>query len=81
MLTTTTTLDALQEIFVDVLDEEDIVLTATTTADDIEEWDSLAHVQLIVAIERAFGIKFTATEIEAFTSVGDMVNTIEQKQA
>lgn len=51
------------EIFCDELDNDDIVLTDETTADDVEEWDSLSHVQLIVAIEKAFGIKFTSNEI------------------
>ena len=52
-------LSKLQEIYQDVLDNEDIELTLETTADDIEEWDSLSHVQLVVAIEKAFEIKFT----------------------
>lgn len=72
-------LGRVNEIFIDVLDEEDIVLTTETTADDVEEWDSLAHVQLIVAIERNFGIKFSSLEVQAFQTVGDMVAAIESK--
>ncbi len=69
----------LNSIFQEVLDEDDINLQAETTADDVEEWDSLAHVQLIVAIERHFGIKFTSREINAFTTVGDMLTSIAAK--
>ena len=48
-----------QEVFRDELEVEDLVRTDETTADDVEEWDSLSHVQLVVALEKAFGIKFT----------------------
>lgn len=70
----------LNEIFEDVLDlDETPDLKNETTANDIEEWDSLAQVQLIVAIEKAFGIKFTAKEIMTWKNVGDMINSIESK--
>ena len=68
-----------QEIFRDVLDNEDIVLTNETTANDIEEWDSLSHIQLIVAIEKNFKIKFTSLEIMKWKNVGEMVDTIYQR--
>lgn len=67
----------LNEIFVDVLDlEESPNLTENTTSDDIEEWDSLSHVQLVVAIQKEFGIKINATEILNWRNVGEMVNSI-----
>lgn len=56
----------IQEIFCDVLDNEDIVLTDTTTSDDIEEWDSLSHIQLVVSIEKSFKLKFTAADISSW---------------
>lgn len=69
----------LQEIYRDVLDNDDIVLTEATTANDIEEWDSLANVQLVVEIEGEFGIRFTSAEIPSWKNVGDMVACIKGK--
>lgn len=68
------------EIFIDVLDEEDIVLKLETTANDIEDWDSLSHIQLVVAIEKKFGVKFTALEIEKYKNVGEMCQGVLDKQ-
>ncbi len=67
------------EIFCDELDNDDIVLKDDTTADDVEEWDSLSHVQLIVAIEKAFGIKFTSNEILSWKNVGELIDSIENR--
>ena len=63
-------LSQLSEIFSDVLDLEDVELTDATSADDIEEWDSLSHIQLIVATEKHFGVKFTSLEIMKWNNVG-----------
>lgn len=68
-----------QVIFQDVLDDEDIELTTETVADDIEEWDSLSNIQLIVAIEKHFQIKFTSKEILTWQNVGDMIDCISTK--
>lgn len=72
-------LATVQNIFRDVLDNEEIVLIPVTTADDIEEWDSLSHIQLIVAIEKSFKIKFTSKEILSWNNVGEMVGCIAGK--
>ena len=71
----------MEEIFRDVLDNEDICLHDETTASDIEEWDSLSHVQLVVAIERHFDIRFTSEEIITMPNVGAMVDTIIRKMS
>lgn len=72
-------LGKLQEIYQDVLDNEDIELTVSTTADDVEEWDSLTHVQLVVAIEKVFKVKFTSKEILSWNNVGDLIDCIASK--
>jgi acyl carrier protein len=69
----------LEKIFSRVLDLENLELKRETTANDIEEWDSLTHVQLIVAIERHYKIKFNSSEIRNFKNVGDLLDTIEKK--
>lgn len=72
-------LSKLSEIFREELDNEEINLTAETTANDVEEWDSLSHIQLIVAVEKAFGIRFTSSEIQTWNNVGEMANSIASK--
>lgn len=67
------------EIFKDVLDNDNIQLTPETTAKDIEEWDSLSHIQLIVAVEKHFKVKFTSVEIGGFKNVGELCNTVQRK--
>ncbi len=69
----------IQEVFRDELEVDDLVLTDETTADDVEEWDSLSHVQLVVALEKAFNIKFTSREILSWDNVGDLVDCIGKK--
>ena len=66
-------------IFRDILDNDEIELSESTVADDIDEWDSLTHIQLVVAIEKEFGIKFTSREILSWNNVGDMIKTIRNK--
>jgi acyl carrier protein len=71
----------LVEIFENVMDVDAAGLDETTTAHDIEEWDSLSHVRLIVAIERHYGVKFSNAEIESLKQFGDIVRLIQHKKA
>jgi acyl carrier protein len=56
-------------------------ITRTTTADDIEDWDSLTHMMLIAAVEKKFGVKFPLGELSSLQNVGDMADSIEKKLA
>jgi acyl carrier protein len=71
----------LTEIFRDIFDDDSIVLKPETTAKDIEDWDSFNHINLIVATEAKFGIKFKTAEIESLKNVGHFVSIIQQKLA
>lgn len=68
--------EKLNEVFWDVFDDEDIRVNDATTADDIEDWDSLEHINLIVAVEKKFGMKFNMGEVSKFKNVGEMVDII-----
>jgi len=67
------------DIFIDVLDNDDIKLKPETSAKDIEEWDSLNHIQLIVAIEKKFKLRFTTSEINSWKNVGEMSENIKKR--
>jgi acyl carrier protein len=67
------------EIIRDVLDDETIILTRETTANDVEDWDSLAHISIIVAIEKEFYIKFDLTELKPIQNVGQLLDMINRK--
>ena len=72
-------LSKVQEVFRDIFDDETLVLTKETTANDIEDWDSLAHINIIASCEADFKIKFSIDEIVAFKCVGDFIDSIEGK--
>ena len=69
----------LNEIFEDVLDLEGVELNDASCADDYDEWDSLANIQLVIAIQKAFNVKFNSAEILRWNNVGDMVDCILAK--
>ena len=71
--------EKLNVIFRDVMDNDEIVLEENTTAEDIEEWDSLAHVQLIEKIEGVFGVRFSAKEMTSWDELGELVDSILAK--
>lgn len=68
--------DGLNEVFRDVFDDEEITVGEETTAKDIEDWDSLEHINLVVAIEKKFEMKFTMGEVTTMKNVGEMVDII-----
>ncbi len=68
--------ERLNEVFRDVFDDESINVTRDTTADDIDDWDSLEHIRLVTAVEREFGVKFTMREVSAMKNVGEMIDII-----
>lgn len=72
-------MEQLQDIFRDVFADDSIVLQGTTTSSNIEDWDSLAHIQLISEIENHFGIQFTLQEAVAASDVSEFVQIIESK--
>lgn len=74
------TLSELQSLFREVFQQDDLVITRGTTAHDIEAWDSLIHVTLMMEVETRFGIRFTTAEIAYLKSVGDLVDLIAKKR-
>ena len=72
-------LEQLNKIFIDVIDEDTIKLNETSTANEIEGWDSLTHIQLVVAIEKHFKIRFTSKEIQEWKNVGALMDSIINK--
>lgn len=68
-----------EEIFREELEQDDLVLTDETTAENVEGWDSLSHVQLVAAMEEAFGIEFKSREILSWENVGDLIDSIQKK--
>jgi len=74
-----TILETVNSVFIEVLENQSIVLTRGTTAADIAEWDSLTHIQLVVAIEKKFGVRFTSREIQGWKNIGQLVDTLSTK--
>jgi acyl carrier protein len=74
-------LEEVQEIFRDVFDDEELTITNGTGSGDIEDWDSLSHIRLIVALEKHFSIKFAFGELNDLKNVGEMLELIKEKKA
>lgn len=70
-----------QEIFRDIFDDETLVVTEKTTSDEIEEWDSLNHINIVSAIEKEFKIRFALGELQSMKDVGEMIHLISTKTA
>ena len=71
--------ERLNEVFQNVFDDDEIEVTRETTADDIEDWDSLEHIRLVAAVEREFGVKFTMKEVSSMKNVGEMMDIIAER--
>jgi acyl carrier protein len=74
-----TVIQELTPIFQDVLDQPDLELASDSNASSVEGWDSLAHVNLVVAIEKRYRIKFALGELQGLKNVGEMADLIEKK--
>jgi acyl carrier protein len=72
---------SLTEIFRDVFRNEDMVLTPALSAKDVKGWDSFKHIEIMIAVEEKFSIKFRARELESLKNIGDLATAIETKTA
>ena len=73
------TMEILNGIFREVFDDTTLVIKRETTADDIDDWDSLSHLNLVIAVEMKFGVKFALGELQSLKNVGDMADLVEKK--
>lgn len=76
-----TTLEKLQSVFRDVFDDDEVSINRQSSADDVDGWDSLMHVSLMINVEREFGVKFTTTQVASLKDVGELVDLIESRLA
>jgi acyl carrier protein len=73
------TLATVQEVFRETFQDDRILLTRETTAAQIEDWDSLMHVTLMVSLETKFGIRFSSSEVASFKNVGELIDLVEAR--
>lgn len=74
-------LKTLNAVFCDVFEDEDLSITRETSAGDIDGWDSLTHVTLILQVEREFGVRFSSSEVASLRSVGDLEALVAARSA
>jgi acyl carrier protein len=72
------TLTQLTQVFHQVFDDEDIVLTPATTAANVPGWDSVMHITLMMSVERAFGVRFKSGEVAGLKNVGELIALIDR---
>ena len=75
------TLEQFNEVFQEVFEDEDLQVQAQTSAKDIDDWDSLMHVNLVLAVESRFDVRFTSTEVAGLKDVGELMALVEKKRA
>ena len=73
--------DELTNVFRQVLEDDTIELTSATTADDVDDWDSMNHIFIVVELEKRFGVKFHAAEMEELKNIGELSALVKQKLA
>lgn len=78
-MNTSSIYDRLTEIFREVFDDDGLVVNPELTAADVEEWDSLNHIRLVLSIEKGFGLRFSAAEVGSLKNVGEFVELIQSK--
>lgn len=71
----------LQEVFREVFEDDSISISESMTAADLEEWDSLSHITLVLAVEKAFDVRLKAAEVGGLANVGEMIALLEQRHA
>ena len=71
--------ERLQTLMRDVFDNDEVIIDRALTADDVEGWDSLAHIHLIVAVERVFSIRVSASEVHSLRTAGDLIDLVQAK--
>lgn len=71
--------EEIKSILIDVFDDDELIITMDTCADDIEDWDSLAQMNIMVSISKHFKVKFSVEEIASLHKVGDLVKAVEEK--
>ena len=74
-------LDRIAEVLRDVFDDADLIVSAETTAADVDGWDSVVNVEVMVALERAFGVRFRTAELAGFENLGVLARTLEERIA
>jgi acyl carrier protein len=76
----TDTWQRMQPVFQDIFDDSNLELRPEMTANDVQNWDSISHIDLVVALEREFKVRFTTAEVVALKNVGDLLALIERKR-
>ncbi len=72
-------MDRLTEVFREVFEDENLRITRDTAAGDVEGWDSLMHVTLIINVEKAFGVRFTSAEVAGLKNVGELLDIVDSR--
>ena len=78
-MSTEAILTSLTTILKDTFDEQDLSINLETSAEDIDEWDSLSHIELISNIESHYKVRFALGELQDLKNIGDMINLIQEK--